>query len=514
LNLIEILKSPYDKSIRVVEINELNEKGSRNFGPVVSANEHEIFFTASGRSKNLMTSTFAYEDIFFSKFVNGKWQEPKLLEGVCTSYQNEGPEQISADGSSLILFVSGELMQADYSVDGWSAPKPLSKVLNQGSWQCDAVLTSDGNAMLFASIFQDNFNYNKLSSRKMTEDLADYHGEDHYPNRGEQNSDIYVSLKDQNGNWSKPINLGNTINTIYTDRSPYLHPDMKTLYFSSTGHGGLGGRDVFMSKRLSDSCWTCWSEPINLGKEINSPLSDFGYQINTNGDKAYLSKDNKIAYINLPKHLKPDFVATISGKVSDNKGEIVPCSIKWEDLETGKVIGSSKSNPVDGSYYMVLPLGKNYGYYIEKEGYFPLSNNIDIKKANKPIVMNEDITLVTYDQMIEEGVPVRLNNLFFETGKSELLDSSIPELKRVANIIIDQKLKVEISGHTDNVGGTEMNQELSENRANSVKIFLISQGVNEDLLETVGYGETKPIATNNTSYGKSKNRRVELKFIK
>ena len=216
---------------------------------------------------------------------------------------------------------------------------------------------------------------------------------------------------------------------------------MKTLYFSSTGHGGLGGRDVFISKRLSDSCWTCWSEPINLGKEINSPLSDFGYQINTNGDKAYLSKDNKIAYLKLPKHLRPNFVATVSGTVTNDKDEIVPCSIKWEDLETGKEIGTSKSNPKDGNYYMVLPLGKNYGYYIEKEGYFPLSNNVNVKKANKPISITENIQLITYKQMIDEGVPVRLNNLFFNSGKSDLLPSSVPELKRVAKIIQKRKLK-------------------------------------------------------------------------
>ena len=193
---------------------------------------------------------------------------------------------------------------------------------------------------------------------------------------------------------------------------------------------------------------------------------------------------------------------------------MIECSIKWEDLETGKIIGTSKSNPQDGSYYMVLPLGKNYGYFIEKEGYFPLSNNVDVKKADKAISINEDIILISYKQMIEEGKPVRLNNLFFNPMKSDLLPSSIPELNRVAIIIKKDNLKVEISGHTDNVGEDEMNQKLSEDRALSVKNYLIEQGVKPENLENIGLGKSKPVQTNATSEGRAKNRRVELRIIK
>jgi outer membrane protein OmpA-like peptidoglycan-associated protein len=192
----------------------------------------------------------------------------------------------------------------------------------------------------------------------------------------------------------------------------------------------------------------------------------------------------------------------------------VACSIIWEDLETGKIIGTSKSNPKDGSYYMVLPLGKNYGYYIEKEGYFPVSNNVDVKSANKAISITEDILLVSFKQMVEKSTPVRLNNLFFNSGKSELLPSSIPELKRVAEIIKKEKIKVEISGHTDDVGETKMNEELSNARANSVKTFLLSQGVTENLLISIGYGESRPVMPNNSDAGRAKNRRVELRFVK
>jgi outer membrane protein OmpA-like peptidoglycan-associated protein len=503
-SLINLLKTPIDKSIRIKEITTINnEENGRQYCPEISADEKTMYFCGNGREDNL-----GGEDIFYStKTGKNLWSKPKLLGSLNTMFGNEALEHISADNTSVYLFSGGDIKQSEITQSGYTTPNKLNSNINQGSWQADISVSSDGNALLFSSIYSENFNYNNKSSNGMIGDLNDYHG-----SAGHQ-SDIYISLKDKNGKWGKAMNLGPAINTIHCDRSAFLHPDMKTLYFSSDGHGGFGSLDVFVSKRLADSCWNCWSEPMNLGKEINSTSSDWGYNINTNGDKAYFSRKSKIAYINLPKHLRPNFVATVNGTVTNDKDEIVPCSIKWEDLETGKEIGTSKSNPKDGNYYMVLPLGKNYGYYIEKEGYFPLSNNVNVKKANKPISITEDIQLISFKQMIEEGVPVRLNNLFFNSGKSNLLPSSIPELKRVAKIIQKENLKVEISGHTDNVGDTKMNQKLSEDRANSVREFLISEGVSENLLTTIGFGESKPVESNNTTRGKAKNRRVELRFL-
>jgi len=503
-SIINLIDSPYDQIIKIKEISSINNSETgRNYVPKISADEKSLFFCSKEREDNL-----GGEDIYLSKFINNKWQKPEILQDINTWLNHESPSYISPDNTSMIIFQGGTLNSTNLTSSGYTSLKPLSSNINQGSWQSDVSISSDGNALLFSSIYSENYNYNNKSSIGMVGDLSDYHGD-----AGHQ-SDIYVSLKDDYGNWGKAINLGPTINTIYCDRSAFLHPDMKTLYFSSDGHGGFGSLDVFVSKRLADSCWNCWSEPVNLGKEINSSSSDWGYNINTEGDKAYFSRKSKIAYVNLPKHLRPNFVATVSGTVTNDKAEIVPCSIKWEDLETGKEIGTSKSNPKDGNYYMVLPLGKNYGYYIEKEGYFPLSNNVNVKKANKPISITENIQLITYKQMIDEGVPVRLNNLFFNSGKSDLLPSSVPELKRVAKIIQKENLKVEISGHTDNVGDTKMNQKLSEDRANSVREFLISEGVSENLLTTIGFGESKPVESNNTTRGKAKNRRVELRFIK
>jgi outer membrane protein OmpA-like peptidoglycan-associated protein len=255
-----------------------------------------------------------------------------------------------------------------------------------------------------------------------------------------------------------------------------------------------------------------------MGKEINTSGTDWGYRISTDGDKAYFSKDrdnsgkDDIFWLNLPKHLRPDFVATISGNLLDRNNQPVSAEIRWEDLQTGKKVGQSKSDPSDGSYYIVLPLGKIYGYYVEKDGFFPISNNIDLKNNAKPIAIDSNIDLVTFKQMIDEGIAVPINNLFFETGKFTVLSNSYPELKRIAKIIQSKNLKVVIEGHTDNVGEDTANLTLSEQRANAVKEFLVKEGCNPSQLSTKGFGKTKPLAPNDTDKGRAKNRRVELKL--
>ncbi|MFM7682191.1 MAG: OmpA family protein, partial [Bacteroidota bacterium] len=182
--------------------------------------------------------------------------------------------------------------------------------------------------------------------------------------------------------------------------------------------------------------------------------------------------------------------------------------------ETGKIIGKSKSDPVDGSYFIVLPLGKIYGYYINHSEFYPFSGNLDILKKGKSIEIVKTIELVTFKEMIEKSIAVPMNNLFFDFGKYNLLPYSIPELNRVAQIIKKENLKVEIAGHTDNTGDEIANQTLSEKRATSVKHFLLQAGCKENLLQTIGFGESKPIDTNENEMGRAKNRRVEIRFIK
>lgn len=499
-DLIAILTTKWDPTIKIQAFGpEINTREGGEYSPVISADERYIYFCGRNRPDGN-----GKEDIYFARLKTRA--QAQIVTDLSDPSLNDAPESVSTDGTSLMIFQNGNLFTSEKTAYGWQSPEELPNSINSGSWQADAMVSSDGNALIFSSKREGNLDY-YLENRP-----DDYHGEANY------SSDIYVSLKNEWGQWGEPINLGKTINTIYTDRSPFLHPDMKTLYFSSSGHGGLGELDVFKSTRLDESCWDCWSEPVHMGKEINTPGTDWGYKISTDGDKAYFSKNrddsnnDDLFWLNLPKHLRPDYVATISGSLLDKNNKPVAAEIRWEDLQTGKSVGQSKSDPTDGSFYIVLPLGKIYGYYVDKDGYFPISNNIDLKSNAKPIAIDSNIDLVTFQQMIDEGITVPINNLFFDTGKFTVLSNSIPELKRIAKIIQANNLKVVIEGHTDNVGEDAANLTLSEQRANAVKEFLIKEGCSPSQLNTKGFGKMKPVAPNDTEKGRAKNRRVEIKL--
>jgi outer membrane protein OmpA-like peptidoglycan-associated protein len=495
--LLEILQKPFDTSIKVSKFGpSINTTSGDEYCPVITGDDNTLFFCGRNRSDN-----FGGEDIFFSEKVKGQWTPADIVYELSDAGGNEAPVSVSTDGNKLVLFVNGDLFYSEKSVIGWESAESFSNSINSTAWDADGIFTGDGKAFLFSSRREGGYDIVSESLHSI---------------------DIYVSQIDENGEWQEPVNLGNMINTPYDDRSPFLHPDMKTLYFSSNGLGGLGGYDVYRSTRLADSCWTCWSEPINMGKEINTTFNDWGYKISTNGDRALFAKTDQsndedikgeVCWLNLPNHLRPDYVATVSGNLKDSKNLPVSATIRWEDLSTGKIVGESKTDPKDGSFFIVLPLGKIYGYYVDNDKYFPLSNNLDLRTQKSASEVNEDIDLVTFQEMIENGTAVPVNNLFFPVAKSDLLPYSIPELKRVSKIITQKGLKIEISGHTDSDGDDSENLLLSQKRAESVKSFLIKEGVPSENIKTVGYGESKPILSNETEGGKAKNRRVEIRFI-
>ena len=513
-----------DKLQKTIDILEapLQNLQIHNLGPNVNtkAGEWDPNPTPDGKylyfSTNRRQGSYGGHDVFVSKFVDGQWQKAFNVGPKINGPNNETIDNISADGNTVCLsgtfdgtFGKFDIYLIHRTKDGWGPLEHLPYPINTKYHDEGANITSDGKALLFTSDrpggigpYVPNGYY--------------YHGTQN------GNMDIYVCLKTDSG-WSKPINLGKTINTPFAERSPFLHPDGKTLYFSSDGHAGLGRMDVYKSVRLREDSWTEWSEPVNLGKEINTIMDDWGYKVAVGGDSAFFSRqwgnqgygDWDIYTVELPDSAKPRPVVTIMGKVTDIDGNPLDASIKWENLENGMPLGTLHSNPKDGSYIILLPTGKNIGYYAEKEGYYSASDNIDLTGIHKNKTIKHDIQLVSIEDMTNKSINVTMKNIFFDFDKYELKPESFPELNRLVKLLKENKeIKVRIEGHTDIVGTDAYNLTLSRKRAEAVRNYLVRHGISKKRIKVKGYGSSKPIADNSTEEGKAKNRRVEIKFFK
>ncbi len=472
------------KKLNEIELEDLNR---REFAPRINTpqSDYSPILSADGRTLYLCRRHNGSEDIFVSyQNARGEWSEPEPESAWNTSDKSEAPESISADGNYFYLFRQGKFYVSQRTAEGWSAPTLMPPPFNQFGWQADLSISSDGKAMLFAA---GNL----------------------------WNSDIYVCLQDEQGNWGQPISLGPTINTERNDRSPFIHPDGKTLYFSSQRHGGLGDFDIYMSKRLDDT-WTNWSEPTNLGPAINTKGSDWGFRVSTDGTFAYYSANlngsEDIVRCDLPAAAKPEAVATVTGKMTDSKGNPLDAEILWEDLRTGEVVQITRTNPITGEFFAVLPERSRYGYSVRKPGYFPLAGNVDLRNELGEIRLDKPMQLATLEEMRTRNMTLPLNNLFFETGKYQIQPESYPELNRLADLVIKENLHIEVQGHTDNVGAPATNQQLSENRAQAVRQYLVNKGCSPAQIETRGFGENAPKASNATEEGRALNRRVEIRI--
>lgn len=474
------------EKMNAVSIEGVNTSGDE-YSPFVTADDKWLYFVGRNRKDNL-----GKEDIYRASRVGTSWGNAELVKGLNTKDGNEAVQAVTMDGEKMILFKNGKLYEVTRKSKGWGSPQKMPESVNISKWQADASYVSDGKAILFAA--------RTRTGREM-----------------QSSENIYITIKDSTGHWCKPIELGEKINTAFNERAPFLHPDMKTLYFSSDGHGAIGSYDVWVTRRVREDSWTEWTEPQNLGCGINNVGLDCWYKISTDGELAYFSKSDEnggenIFSVRMPKEMRPEPVAILRGHLKDRKGNSVEAIIRWEDLETGELIGSVRTNGADGSYFMAIPLGRNYGYYVEKEGYYPLASSVDLRNEDKNVVVDREIVLVSFEEMRKDGIEVPINNLFFATGKSDLLPESRLELNRIAYILKNLKSIVEISGHTDNVGEPEKNRELSENRSRAVRDYLIQKGCEWQWISIIGYGADRPKASNETDEGRALNRRVELRI--
>lgn len=464
--------------------------------PKISPDGLTLYFDREGHPRNIVSSK---DDIWFSeKGEKGEWTKAK---NIGKPLNNEGYNFVSSitpDGNTLLLGntynIDGSQLGGGASIthrikQGWSKPKNLQiqEFKNRNKYST-YFLANDGKTLLL-NIEDDNSNG----------DL-----------------DLYVSFLNPDSTWSKPLNLGTDINTLEGEATPVLASDGKTLYFASKGHLGYGGYDIFMTKRLDDS-WQKWSKPLNLGPKVNSNSGDLGFSLTASGKYAYLyswntdKQKSDIYVIELAESVMPDPVVLIKGKVFNSKTkQPIEANIHYEILPEGVDAGKARSNPENGEYKIVLPAGKNYGYFAQTEGYLSLHQYLEVPKGFEYKEVIQDLYLAP----IEVGTAITLNNVFFDQSKAFLLESSFPELDRMVKFLLNNPtIKIEIQGHTDNQGDPSKNVKLSWDRVHSVKNYLISQGVEGNRIRLQGFGGSKPVASNENEETRKLNRRVEFKII-
>jgi len=517
-----LMKDRFEKIISILEapeegIRKINMGGNINsimpeYGPVISPDMKKLYFTGRDREDGV-----GGEDIYVSYYVGGRWTIATPINGDINTESNEYINSISADGDLLLLFgnYEGSLGRGDnFYVEKygrkWSKIQHFPEPINSTFWDADAFMTADGKAVIFSS--------------ERPGGVGEFHQKgDYYHGMTWGNLDLWVVLKEGDGWSSKAINLGPSINTPYTERAPFLHPDGKTLYFSSDGWPGIGKSDVFKSVRLNDSSWTEWSEPVNLGKEINTAEEDWGYKITTDGRRAYFSTispegfgEEDIYYVDLPVSAKPQSnVVAVQGKVVDENGKPVDAIIKWEDVNLLKEVGEAKTDPETGEYYIALPVGKYYAYFAEVKGYYSTINYLDLTDSSGYKEVKTDVNLSSIESLEKSGKAIKIENIFFDSGKFDLREESYAALDLLYRFMkVNPEIYVEINAHTDNIGRDDYNQKLSENRAGSVVDYLVNKGIDRSRLLPQGFGKTMPVASNGTEEGRALNRRVEFRLRK
>ncbi|HZI25409.1 MAG TPA: OmpA family protein, partial [Chryseolinea sp.] len=479
----------------------------KELNPLLSPDGKTLYFSRQNHPENV-GGTQDKEDIWYSELDSaGRWQLARNMG----TLNNAGPnfvntiQAVTPDGKSAIMLLGNKYLNNGKMLAGVSISTNVG-----GSWSKPVALNivNDHN-------YAERANYFLADNRKtllMSVERDDTHGD----------RDLYVTFMNPDSSWAEPLNLGDVVNTAGEESAPFLASDDKTMYFSSNGFSGYGGTDIYVTRRLDDT-WTKWSEPENLGPEINSPLEDVFFNIPASSEFAYYSRgvsetNTDIFRVKLPIVKAPESWVTVKGKVIDKAtGNPIDAKIIYERLPDGKGTGIAQTNPQTGEYEVRLPTGHLYGLRAEAEGKISESQNVDLRdiKADQ-VIDSKDFNLAPIEMTtLAPNVTIVLNNIFFDFDKSILKAESEPELERIVTMLNEKSaMEIEIAGHTDNVGPDAYNQALSERRAKTVVAYLIRRGIDKKRLAVQFFGETKPIDTNETEEGREKNRRVEFKILK
>jgi len=479
----------YDASIKLEKLDANINSNDGEYLPRISPDGNYLYCIRSS-SQNIGGNP-DYNDIWYSqKNEDGAWSKLANIGSPLNNKDHNFVISASPDNNSLLI-------ANRYKLDGSSDGQGLSVTYKKnGKYQVPI------NQEIKEMVNKNNYISYFLSNDNKTLLLAIETGD------GLGEKDLYVSFLLKENSWSRPQSLGSVVNTDCDEFSPYLSADGKTLFFSSTGHYGYGDMDVFVSERIGDA-WDKWTEPRNLGPNINGEGVETGYFMAAKGDYAYLSSAGDIYKVKNPAFVEP--VVILSGKVFDKKtGQPIGAAITYSNLSDDKTLGTANSDNLTGDYKIVLQKGKAYGFMANKNEYYSISENIDLTDLKEYKEIKKDL----YLSPIVRGEPIRLNNIFFEFAKSVLKEESFPELDRLVGILNkNPEIKIEIAGHTDDVGTDASNQTLSQDRAQSVVNYLQSKGINIARLSAKGYGESKPDVPNNSDENRAYNRRVEFKIL-
>lgn len=481
------------------EYNELN--------PLLSPDGKTLYFGRQNHPGNI-GGVKDKEDIWYSELDDdGNWT---LAKNMGSQFNNKSPNFINAisttpDGKSVVMILGNKYVDGKKKME--AGVSISTKVGDQWTKPVGLKITDDYN-------YSDKANYFLANNRKTL--VMSVQRED---TRGDR--DLYVSFMLPDSTWTKPLHMGNVINTIAEESSPFVAIDDKTLYFSSKGFSGFGGSDIYVSRRLDDT-WTNWSEPENLGPTINTPLEDLFFNIPLKSDYAYFSRgvsenNTDIFRVSLPVLRSPEPWITVTGRLVDSKtGKPLAAKVVYQRLPDGTDLGITQSEPDKGDYEINLPGGELYAIRAEAAGYVSESRTLDLRdlSADKKIDANfvlREIEVVP----IEKEAIVRLNTILFDFAKAELKPEAFPELERVVELMRARPaMVIEVGGHTDNIGSDEFNQNLSEQRANAVLKFIVSKGIDKGRVTAVGYGEKKPrVSNDDEESGRELNRRVEFRII-
>jgi outer membrane protein OmpA-like peptidoglycan-associated protein len=468
-----------------------------DYSPVLSADQSTLFFTSRrvGSTGGLKDEEGNFmEDIYMSTKTKTGWSKAEGIGSPINTDGNEATVGISPDGQTILIYKDdngdGNIYSTSLDGDVWTKPVKLNENINSKYWEPSAFISADGNTLYFTS---------------------DRPG-------GYGGRDLYTS-KQVGGDWGKAVNMGPAINTPYDEDAPFIHPDGRTLYFSSNGHNTMGGFDIFMSLLSDDGAW---SEPINIGYPINTPDDDIYYVVSPDGLKAYFSsfredgvgeKDLYSAKFldkkEIPLTLMDGFVYDESGKVAQDVVITVTDNVNEE------VVGVYHTNSKTGKFLFILVPGKNYNITYQAKDHLFYSENMEIPKKSNYYEIHKAVSL----DAIVVGSKIVLNNIFFDFDKATLRALSNVELKNLVMLMkSNPNMKVEISGYTDSKGSIEYNQTLSDARAQAVVGRLVENGISADRMKAKGYGKAAPAAANKNSNGtdnpegRQLNRRVELKI--